>query len=328
MLEHKERINRLLTGKDLDRPPVSAWNHFYKLETKADSLAGAMLSFQQEYDWDFMKINPRASYYVEDWGVQIKFNGQENGKHLRLSSPVKTSDDWLKIKPLDIRAGAYGEQLLAIDLIKSGLEGKLHFFQTVFSPLSVAADLTENDQAFIELLNKGSNLEAALESIALTLESYVEMLLKIGVTGIFFATTEWASRDNITEEQYLQYGQPYDLRVLAKAKGAEMNILHVCLEHNLLPLFKKYPFDLLSWNKFDPGNMDFAQADKIFSQPFLGGVDHNTTLINGSPEDVTTQARESLIDAGAHPLILAPGCTLKLGTKQDNIRALRQSVLR
>ena len=286
-----------------------------------------MLEFQREYDWDFMKINPRAGYFVEDWGVKFEFGGRADGKHLRLNSIVNSADDWLKIKPLDISKGSYGEQLRAVELIKDGLDGKLHFFQTIFSPLSVAADLSKSDKAFAKLMDFGANLESALESITNTLEAFVDKLMNLGITGIYFATTEWATRKNITEEQYLRYGKPYDFRVLAKAKSAEMNILHVCMEFNLLPLFKDYPFDILSWNKFEPGNLDFAQADKIFSQPFVGGVDHLNTLIRGTPNDVTSQIRESLADAGEHPLVLAPGCTMKLNTKAENIRALRETTI-
>ncbi len=325
-MKHKERLAGLLRGDKIDRTPVSAWNHFYDQETNAENLAKAMLSFQQRYDWDFMKINPRATYYVEDWGVKMKFLGRENGKHLRLESPVKSSDDWLNIKTLDIKAGAYGEQLKAVNLIKDGLRGNLHFFQTVFSPLSVAADLCESDEAFITLMNDSTNLESALEQITISLENYVEKLMNIGVTGIYFATTEWASRNNISEEQYALYGEPFDLRVLARAKSAEINILHVCMEYNMLPLFKNYPFDILSWNKFEPGNMDFSQADKIFTQPFLGGLDHLGTLLTGTPNDVITQARESIAEAGRHPFMLAPGCTMKLGTSPENVEAIGQAV--
>lgn len=323
-LSHRERVTRILSGNRPDLPAVAAWNHFYAREATAEELAEVMLGFQREYDWDFMKINPRAGYFVEDWGVKFQFGGRPGGKHLRLNSVVNTADDWLKIKPLDPIAGSYGEQLRAVELIRDGLNGKLHFFQTVFSPLSVAADLVESDEAFIELMDSGVNLEAALEAITITLKAYVDKLMGIGVTGIYFATTEWATRKNITEEQYLRYGRPYDLRVLTEARTGEMNILHVCLEQNLLPLFKDYPFDILSWNKFEPGNLDFAQADKIFSQPFLGGVDHLNTLIHGVPDDVTGQVKESLADAGEHALIIAPGCTMKLGTKVENVRALRE----
>ena len=59
----------------MDRPPVSMWRHFYAEETAADTLAEAMLGFQREYDWDFMKVNPRASYHAEDWGLEMRTGG-------------------------------------------------------------------------------------------------------------------------------------------------------------------------------------------------------------------------------------------------------------
>lgn len=285
-----------------------------------------MFGFQQKFDWDFMKINPRACYHVEGWGVRFRYSGKAYEKPVREFAPVKLVNDWSKIKPLDPEVGSFGEQLKAVDMIKRGLDGKLDFVQTVFSPLSIAADLTESGQAFKTLLESGTNLEMALESITKTLEKYVIRLLRVGVSGIFFATTEWASRDNITEEQYLQYGQPYDLRVLKIARKAKCNILHVCKQYNMLTLFKDYPVDIISWNKYEPGNMDFSQADKIFSQVFLGGIDHIHTLVDGSPGDIVDQLKVAMDDAGNHPLIIAPGCSLKIGTPDENLRTMRESV--
>lgn len=325
-LTHKERLEGLLSGCEIDRPPVSAWRHFYENELTAEGLAEMMLGFQQEFDWDFMKINPRACYHVESWGVRFKYSGKADEKPVQEFSPVKSEDDWLKIKPLDPESGSFGEQLRTVDLIKNGLDGKLDFVQTVFSPLSIAADLTESGQVFKALLESGANLEVALESITVTLEKYVARLLQIGVSGIFFATTEWATRDNVTEEQYLQYGQPYDLRVLKAAGEAKFNILHICKQYNMLTLFKNYPVDIISWNKHEPGNMDFSQADKIFSQVFLGGIDHIHTLAGGSPRDVATQLKAAIADAGNHPLIIAPGCSLRMGTPDENLWAMRELI--
>jgi uroporphyrinogen decarboxylase len=323
---HKQRLENLLEGKEIDRPPVSAWRHFFDKEWTADDLADSMFEFQKQYDWDFMKINPRASYYIEGWGGRHKPSGKPDEKPLLENAPIKNPKDWPSLKPLDIHGGAFGEQLKAVDMINRRLDGQLDFFQTVFSPLSVAADLAESDFEFKRLLDYGSNLESALEAITATLEDYVQELLRIGVSGIFFATTEWAARDNITEEQYLQYGQPYDLRILAAARPAKFNILHVCKRYNMLPLFKQYPADILSWNKFEEGNMDFAQADKIFTQVFLGGTDHIQTLVNGNADDITNQVKQSLAEAGSHPLIVGPGCALKMGTPAANLDTLRKSV--
>jgi uroporphyrinogen decarboxylase len=333
-LLHKERLERLLSDLDIDRPAISAWRHFYDNELTAEDLADMMLGFQQKFDWDFMKINPRACYHVEDWGVSFNYSGvadeksEGNWRPVQEYAAVKTEDDWLKIKPLEPEVGCFGEQLKAVDLIKKGLDGKLDFVQTVFSPLSIAADLTKSENIFKEFMESGINLEPALESITFTLEKYVARLLQIGVSGIFFATTQWATRDNISEEQYLQYGKPYDLRVLKTAGKAKFNILHVCKQFNMLTLFKDYPVDIINWSKHEPGNMDFSQADKIFSQVFLGGMDHIQTLVEGSPRDVITQLEDALADAGDHPLIIGPGCSLKPGTPYENLQVMRDSVNR
>jgi len=325
-LTHLERIERLLSGVEIDRPPVTAWRHFYEREQTPDGLAEAMLSFQAKYDWDLMKINPRASYYVEGWGVRFRYSGTPGEKPASIATVVKTSDDLLRIKPLDPHSGSYGEQLKAVGMIKGALAGRLDFVQTVFSPLSVAADLAESNGVFIDLMNAETNLEPALDAITITLERYVEALLKAGASGIFFATTEWATRDHISEEQYLEYGQPYDLRVMEKAKPAKFNVLHVCKRNNLLPLFKRYPVDILSWDKYEPGNFDFAQADKIFTQVFMGGIDHLRTLVDGTSDAVAAQVVEALADVGNHPLILAPGCALRINTRDENLQAMRKSV--
>lgn len=68
-----ERLRAALKGQDVDRVPVSMWRHFFAKETSAESLAEAMIGFQSRFDWDFMKVNPRASYHVEDWGAPAHF---------------------------------------------------------------------------------------------------------------------------------------------------------------------------------------------------------------------------------------------------------------
>lgn len=322
----KERVERLMEGREIDRPPVSAWQHFYDREWAPDKLAKATIEYQSKYNWDFVKINPRSSYYVEGWGARFKHTDKPDEKPTCESVSVKSSADWLNVKTLDIGDGAFAEQLKAADLISRQLDDKIDFFQTVFSPLSIAADMVASDDEFKKLLNAPKNLESALEAITVTLEDYIDQLLRIGVSGIFFATTEWATRDNITEEQYLEFGQPFDLRVLRAARPAKFNILHVCKRNNMLPLFKHYPVEIISWNKHEEGNLDFAQADKIFGQVFLGGADYLTTLLKGSPDDVRRQVKESIAEAGEHPLIVGPGCALKLGTPEANIRALREAV--
>ena len=118
-----ERVRATLTGGDIDRPPISMWRHFPSQESTAQGLADAMIGFQNEYDWDFVKINPRASYHGEDWGLKLRFGesglvGQET-----VDWPVKSPGGWSRIERLDPTVGALGEQLRAVELY-SGSDGR------------------------------------------------------------------------------------------------------------------------------------------------------------------------------------------------------------
>src|SRR5258708_3030702 len=67
----KERVDAALRGDQVDRVPASMWGHDFEREWNPHSLAEAMVENFTRYDWDYMKVNPRASYHVEGWGVKV-----------------------------------------------------------------------------------------------------------------------------------------------------------------------------------------------------------------------------------------------------------------
>ena len=94
MSSKRERVKAALAGEPVDRPPVSMWRHFYDLETTAEDLAEAMLGFQRQCDWDFMKVNPRAQYHVEDWGATFRYTGDPYTGPTATHVPVASPGDW------------------------------------------------------------------------------------------------------------------------------------------------------------------------------------------------------------------------------------------
>jgi uroporphyrinogen decarboxylase len=325
-LTHRERIERILGGMEIDRPAVSAWRHFYHRENSRNDLVEAMIEFQRRFDWDFMKINPRASYHIEDWGAKMYPSSDPLLKPRTLSLPVINAADWVRIKRLPIDRGALGENLSACGEIVKRIGNEAHCLATVFSPLSIAGDLVDGEQRFVELLRAHPDeLHMALEAITQTFVEFVKALLKANVDGIFFATTEWASRNLLTEEEYLGFGKPYDLRVLEAARPARFNVIHVCNKNNMLPLFRDYPAPVLSWNPFDDGNLSIHQAAQIFDKIFLTGTDHEQTLVAGPPADIKRQVEASLAEAPDGRLIVGPGCAVKAATPDDNLRAAAET---
>lgn len=326
-LSHKERIDRHLSGKEIDRPAVSAWRHFYDRENTKDDLVNSMIEFQRKFDWDFMKINSRASYHVEDWGVRFRYSADPMKKPVAESFPIAKKEDWRKIETLDWNNGSMGEILSAGKEILDNVGSEIYCVPTIFSPLSVAADLVESDERFIELIiDDPEGLHTALENITETYAGYVKDMLKIGMAGIFLATTEWATRERLTEEQYLEFGRHYDLKILNAASGGFFNIMHVCKTNNMLPLFRDYPVPVLSWNPFEEGNLTIEQSNQISDKIFLTGVDQSGALLNAGAEDIEKQIAESINSVPAGRLMVGPGCAVKVDTPEENLVAMSETV--
>ncbi len=326
-MTHKERIMAVLEGSAIDRPPVSAWRHFYDKENNKEDLVMSMLNFQKKFDWDFIKINSRASYHVEDWGVKLEYSRDPLSKPIPVSFPVKSGSDWHKIKPLDWKNGSLGEIMAAGQDILNQAGDQVYCVPTIFSPLSIAADLVENDDLFLELLNESPlELHRALEAITDTFRGYAAEYIRMGMAGIFFATTEWGTRDKLTEEQYLEFGRPYDLKVLDAAGSGFFNMMHVCKTNNMLALFRDYPVSVLSWNPFESGNLSIHQAAQITDKIFLTGADQNGALSSGPVSAIRHQIEESLRNMPSGRMIIGPGCAVKVSTPDDHLFALSETV--
>ncbi|KWX85149.1 uroporphyrinogen-III decarboxylase, partial [Paenibacillus riograndensis] len=69
----QERFQAIFSGERADRPIVSGWRHFIDKEQNADDLAGTTIAFTRQFDWDWVKINPRATYLAEAWGNEYDF---------------------------------------------------------------------------------------------------------------------------------------------------------------------------------------------------------------------------------------------------------------
>ncbi len=328
-LNHKERIRNLLKSERIDRVPISFWRHFYHKEKTAEELAESMLDFQKTFDWDLMKVNPRAAYHVQDWRAVLKFSDDEFVKTKIVDYPVKKTSDWEKLKILNSDQGALGEQLRALSLIKKGLNDRVHFMETVFTPLSIAGDLVEDEIMLIRDLRENPKIiHQALEIITSSFEKFVVEVLNTGASGIFLATTQWASADYITREEYLEFGKPYDLRILKAAQEAQLNILHVCEPNNFLELFVDYPVGIVNWDSSDPTNLTLEKGAELLQKVVMGGIDHKVELLQNNPDKILQKACRLKEGMKNQRWILGPGCTFEPSVPEENLKALREEVER
>ena len=137
----RERVWAALRGEPVDRPPVSFWGHVYHRESSAEELVEVTLERQREYRWDWVKLNPRKHYHVEDWGVRYRYSGRPNEKPVLTGWPIQRPEDWGNIRAVAPDQGALGEQIEAVRLLRRGLSADVPLIETVFTPLAVLAEM-------------------------------------------------------------------------------------------------------------------------------------------------------------------------------------------
>jgi len=325
-LTKRERVFATLRGAEVDYIPVSAWGHDFLREWSAEGLAEATLEAYRRYDWDFIKVNPRASYYAEDWGCRYQPSGRADAPPQTLATAVNSAAELRGLRPLDPTQGAYGEQLAALRLIRDGLAsagGEAPFIQTVFSPLAVASRLAGSHEPIRRYMEEApQDLEAALATIAETLAAYASACLDAGADGIFFAGVEWGSRNYISSEQYNRFGRPFDLRVLEAVRGAPFNLLHVCRNNNMLTDLLDYPVHAFHWATTGADNPSLTDILARTDKAVMGGVSHDSTILSNRPDDVAAEARAAIDATGGRRFLLAPGCSIAPTTPEANLRAM------
>jgi uroporphyrinogen decarboxylase len=315
-----ERVDAALHGKAVDHVPVSGWWHDYEREWSAAKLAEATLEYYRTYDWDYIKVNPRFSYYAEDWGTTYRRYDDRMPEVDK--SAVSSPQDLGKLGVLDVTKGAWGEQLEALRLIADSLGNEAPFIQTVFSPLATMSRITGSTKYVQKLMREAPDeLLASFGPITETLSAYAKACLDAGASGIFYAAVEWGSSDNISWEDYERFGVPFDKQILGSVANAPFNVLHVCRDRNHLLHLLDYDVAAFHWDVHGAGNPTFTDVLSRTNKAVMGGV-AVSTLMDREPSDVTAEAKKARAETDEVRLLLAGGCSLNPVTPPANLHAL------
>lgn len=323
----RERVWAALRGEPVDRPPAAFWGHFYHRESSAVDLVEATMEFQSEYRWDWVKLNPRKQYHVEDWGVRYRYPGRAAEKPVLEAWPVHQAADWAAIGARPHDQGALGEQLEAVRLLRRALPADVPLIQTVFTPLAVLGEMVaEPGELKLHMRQQPNAVRGALEAVTATYERYAAAVLEAGADGLYFATVDWASKNLMTADEYREWARPWDLRVLAVARGAKFNVLHVCKRRNLLLEFADYPIHAFSYDASDPTNPPVEQALAALPGAFVGGLSQEDALQHASADRVLAEYRSRLATTKGRRWLVGPGCSIPPATPAANLQAVRAAV--
>lgn len=319
----RERLMACIHDRPVDRPPVALWRHWPVDDQKPDSLARATIGFQQQFDFDFVKVTPSSSFCLKDWGATDSWQGHYHGTRDYGPRMVRSIEDWFELRPLLPTEGSLGAQLEALRLIRKGLGPDVPVIQTVFSPLSQAKNLVGQDALLAQLRQHPEAVEVGLRVIAETTCRFVEAALRLGIDGIFYAV-QHCQAHLLGAEEYCRFGRPYDLEVFEYAAGAWLNVLHLHGLNVYFDLVADYPVQIINWHDRET-SPSLSEGQQRFRGAVCGGLRQEETLMLGTPAQVRAEVQDAIAVTGGRRLVIGTGCVTPVIAPLGNLIAARKA---
>jgi uroporphyrinogen decarboxylase len=325
-LSKVERIRRALTGDHVDRPPVSFWAHNFAMEHSAEVLAEQTVADFRRYDWDFIKIQSRASVFAEMWGSRYRSARQRAVPPQLLEWPVHSAQDLAALRPQDPTTGALGEELQSLALIRQAVGPDVPLLLTIFAPAMVLQFLVgESPELMLRLIREHPReAHAGLAAVRDTLVTYASQCIARGADGIFLAIKA-ASANQMTRAEYAEFGLPYDRAVLIGAEHGWLNMLHLCEAYLYFDVADAFAVPLVSWG-LDPGNPSLSEGRAMVKRAVIGGVSPKPRIRVMTPEEIRAEVIAALKETDGVQMMIGPGCSISPDTPESNLFAVRDAI--
>jgi len=322
-MTRRERVLAAIAGDVVDRVPVSFWVHNFARENSAQDLADETARFVGAYDWDFVKVQSRASYFAEGWGNQYQWSNQPTVGPKLVSHACASIADLANLKPLALDHPIFTEQQQALRLVRAALGPDVPIIWTLFCPLTIAAALIPGGPSAIQTAMRSdpAALLAGVETITATYAALGERYLELGADGIFYAS-KWIGPRMLTRDEHARFARPFDLRILDATRSAPCNILHLCGEEIYFADFRDYPAAMLNW-AVEENNPSVAEVGQLTDKALLGGVSAKPGFAALTPDQVAQQVNATLEATGSRHCLIGPGCSVNPGSPPANYLAAR-----
>ncbi len=288
-LSRKERIDRALAGKSVDRPPFTFWHHF-GLKT-AQEHAARTLEFHRLYRTDLVKVMSDFPY-------------------------PKPAGKWYELKVLDT---PFPDQLRALELIRDGLAGDAYFIETVFNPWNVAQKLSSKEEV---LALKQENPKALMNALEVITESeirHARQAFKIGASGVLFSVAN-ANQAEMSPPDYEKFSRPFDKQFMEAVAGQKLNFLHLHVEPVYLNQFTAFPGPVINYSIHVSG-IPIAEVRRQFPKMVIAGGIDEVNYRKLTPEQLK-QEEQSAMEAAGAKYILTPGCSVPNESTPEELQKL------
>jgi len=261
---------------------------------------------------------------LKDWGILDEWNGADEGTRDYVQRVILEPEDWEKLQVISPNEGHLKSQLKCLRYIVDELGPEAPVIQSIFSPLSQAKNLVGPDKLLVHLRQYPKAVHAGLKTITENVLRFTEAALKTGIDGVFYAV-QHAQYGLLTETEYRKFGKEFDLQCLQPVQAAWLNMLHLHGQDVMFDQVADLPIQILNWHDRETFP-SLAEAKERFSGVMCGGLRRYESIVLGTPEEITAEARDAIEATDGTRLILGTGCVTPIMAPHGNLLAARKSV--
>ena len=309
----KELIFSAFDNKPVDRIPTGFWFHILPVPTvhKADAFTNPAITdtvlageekYIDTYKPDYVKIMTDGFFTYQN----EKLAGITSVESLKSLQPLADDDIWFtrQIDYAKALSDRYGNDITL-------------FYNIFAAATTLKFMLPDGDNSLAALIKEDAGaVKNALSIISKDLAKLSKRLISEGgVTGIYLSLQNILA-DNVTKAVYDDIIAPGEKEILAAANSASpYNILHICGyhgHHNDLTWYKDYDVKAINWAVKVEG-ISLEEGKKIFAgRAVIGGFGNTETdvLYSGTKEEVETETKKIIQNAGTTGILLGADCTV------------------
>ena len=306
-----ERLENVLKGEPVDRPPFSFWHHYGVQHMSGEAVASVHIAFARKFDVDFIKVMNDYPYPIRE-GVSMD----------RVS-------DILQMKPLRGIEGCWSHQLIALKNIQAAFGKQKWIVDTIYSPWTILGRLVGIDNLIKTAGSRPQIIKYGLEVITSSLIGYIKEAAPY-INGIYFSLTE-ADYDHFNPLEHYNLCFKYNKMILETAdqamreqKKTPFTILRLKGHRVFFESVKEYPSAAASWEHFRtrPG---LAKGLVSWQRPILGGID-GENLHHYTPGIIRERFEKYSDEYMLKGLIVAPTCSLRTNVSPYLLEAVTAGV--
>lgn len=319
-----ERVMNTVQGLPTERQAFTFWTHLPRDDHDPERLAEATYRFYKKYDIDLIKTMDNGMYAVEDYGCRIDYREILSGGAAKLvSTPVRQAADLAAVGRLELSdAPALQRELRSLQrLVEWVKDENVPILFTIFSPLTTLNKLTDGKViSYIEEGN-GNLVHGALRAVCDTTIELARQAVTSGATGVFLAS-QMCRRGVCNEEQYREYGVPYDRAILDSAAGS-LRAFHAHGTEIMYDLIKDYPCEIFNWHAGEtlPDLEEAALSGKCLMAGLV-----RSDITESNYDALKEQIRGSIARFHGRKQIIAPGCVIRYPLNEDTLHFIKQTI--